>query len=265
MNPFPLVRIGSVPLAQVTQTALVDHVFAELAHRNGGWLITANLDHLVRYERDPAVQQLYAGADLVVADGAPLIWAARLRGTPLPERVAGSDLVWGLARAAAEHGRSLYLLGGAPGSNQAAAEVFEARFPGLRIAGAESPEVSADPGREELDALRGRLLAAEPDLVFVALGSPKQERVIAALRASLPASWWLGVGISLSFAAGDVRRAPPWMRASGLEWLHRLAQEPRRLAGRYLADDLPYALRLLARSLRERLRSEPSSKDGGRG
>ena len=108
------------------------------------------------------------------------------------------------------------------------------------------------PAPAELDPLKAELIRARPDLVYVGLGAPKTERVIATLRTTLPAAWWIGVGISLSFMAGDVRRAPSWMQRAGLEWLHRLVQEPRRLARRYLLEDLPFAARLLISARRRR-------------
>jgi N-acetylglucosaminyldiphosphoundecaprenol N-acetyl-beta-D-mannosaminyltransferase len=107
--------------------------------------------------------------------------------------------------------------------------------------------------------LRNRLLASSPDVVFVALGSPKQERVIGELRSLLPAAWWLGIGISFSFVSGAVQRAPLWVQRLGLEWLHRLVQEPRRLARRYLVDGLPFAARLFANALVQRLRGTRSA------
>ena len=242
-----------MPLACIGAEELIDHMFHELGADRGGWLITVNLDFLRRHAYDPSARDLYARADVRVADGMPLVWASRLRGTPLPERVAGSALVMPICAQAALEGRSVYLLGGTPAANQAAAHVLRRKLPGLLIAGNSSPRVSSEPTRQELDAIAVELLAARPDIVLVALGSPKQERLIAALRAELPASWWAGVGISFSFIAGHVKRAPVLLQRAGLEWLHRLAQEPRRLFRRYVLDDLPFALALFAGAARERL------------
>jgi N-acetylglucosaminyldiphosphoundecaprenol N-acetyl-beta-D-mannosaminyltransferase len=238
----------------MTQQQVVDHVFAAMAKKTGGWVITVNLDHLQRFDAKPEVRDLCEGADLIVADGAPLVWASHLQGTPLPERVAGSDLVWLMAERAATEGRSLYLLGGEPGVAEAASEVLQKRSPELRIAGFSSPWVSPEPTENELASVRSEIEAGKPDLVYVALGAPKQERVIAALHSYFPATWWMGVGISLSFVAGAVPRAPGWIQRLGMEWVHRFAQEPRRLARRYLVDDLPFAFRMLARSWSERFR-----------
>ena len=112
--------------------------------------------------------------------------------------------------------------------------------------------VSSQPTFEEVAALRCELQTAKPDLVYVALGSPKQERVISSLRSFFPGTWWIGVGISLSFITGDMRRAPLWMQRSGLEWAFRLLQEPRRLMRRYLLQNLPFVLGLFIHSLRSR-------------
>ena len=122
----------------------------------------------------------------------------------------------------------------------------------LQIAGTSSPWVHAIPTPEEIAEIRESLRSSAPDIVYVGLGAPKQERVIVALRDSFPKTWWMGVGISLSFIAGDVHRAPLWMQAIGLEWVHRMAQEPGRLARRYLLDNLPFAVRLLWHSWRKR-------------
>ncbi len=218
----------------------------------GGWVLTANLDHLRRLVRDAEYAELCAGASLIVADGMPLIWASRLQGTPLPERVAGSSLVSSLSKRLGEEGRSVFLLGGEPGTAEAAAEVLRQRCPGLRIAGTHCPPMGFDRDPKAVEAIGDMLAAAEPTMVYVALGSPKQERLITELRHLLPGAWWMGVGISFSFLCGRVKRAPVWMQKAGLEWVHRLAQEPRRLAKRYLIDDLPFALVLFAGCLRRR-------------
>jgi N-acetylglucosaminyldiphosphoundecaprenol N-acetyl-beta-D-mannosaminyltransferase len=126
-------------------------------------------------------------------------------------------------------------------------------YNGLAITGCYSPPLGFENVPAELAAIRARIAAAAPDIVYVALGFPKQERLISALREEFPATWFLGVGISLSFLCGQVARAPAWMIRLGLEWLHRLLQEPRRLARRYLVDDMPFAVRLFAQAAWQRL------------
>jgi N-acetylglucosaminyldiphosphoundecaprenol N-acetyl-beta-D-mannosaminyltransferase len=249
---FATCRLYGMSLAQLDSAGVLDQVFGALARGQGGWLVTANLDFLRRYVHDAGARTLYDAADIRVADGMPLVWAARLQGDVLPERVAGSSLVGLLAERAAHEGCSLYLLGGAPGASARAAEVLRGRHPGLIIAGTSSPRISDPPLFEEVEPLREELRRLRPDLVLVGLGSPKQEKLIAELRDALPSSWLMGVGVSFSFLAGDVRRAPVWMQRTGLEWIHRLAQEPRRLARRYLIEDLPFSVSLFAHALRRR-------------
>ena len=245
-----VVPIGGLPIARLSGGQVVDHVFDSLRRGLGGWLVTANVDFVQRSQSRPEIRALYEQADLVVADGAPLVWASALAGARVPERVAGSDLVWSLAERAAAEGRSLYLLGGQGDAGERAALRLRARWPELHIAGVSSPSLSLPPTEEELAPVVEDAVRAAPDLVYSALGSPKQEFVIRALRAELPRSWMLGCGISLSFVAGDIPRAPVWMQRSGLEWVHRLCLEPRRLASRYLLHNLPFTLRLLYQSLR---------------
>jgi N-acetylglucosaminyldiphosphoundecaprenol N-acetyl-beta-D-mannosaminyltransferase len=174
--------------------------------------------------------------------------------------VTGSGLIWALSAGLALDGSSVYLLGGDPrtgGAGRAAARLLE-RYPGLRIAGAQSPPFRFEEDPHALQRVLSRVVEAEPDLVFVGLGFPKQERLITQLRPVLPASWFLGCGAAINFVAGDCKRAPVWMQRTGLEWAHRLAAEPRRLARRYLRDDLPYAVRLLGSSAlrRDRVRDD---------
>jgi len=152
-------------------------------------------------------------------------------------------------------GRSVYLLGGEPGTAERADEVLRERFPDLKLAGHLSPSFGFDTRSDEYDAVCDEVIGAAPDLVFVGLGFPKQERVIARLRPRLPQTWFMGCGAAIGFVAGVHSRAPGWMQESGLEWVHRLAREPRRLMRRYLVDDAPFAVRLLAGSARERLRA----------
>ena len=234
-------------LAAASANELLDHMFGSLARGQGGWIVTANLDFLRRHAHDPGARELYSEADVCVADGMPLVWAMRLQGDHLPERIAGSSLMLPVAERAALEGRSLYLLGGEPAANEKAAAVLRARWPGVVIAGASSPMVKNPPSPDDLHSLREELLQARPDIVLVGMGSPKQELIIRALRADFPRAWMIGVGMTFSFVAGTLSRAPEWMQRTGLEWCWRLAQEPKRLSRRYLLEDLPFSVELFAR------------------
>jgi N-acetylglucosaminyldiphosphoundecaprenol N-acetyl-beta-D-mannosaminyltransferase len=251
---LPTVSLMGLRLARIDRHGLLDHMFAALKSRIGGWLVTANLDFLRRYVIDPGMRDLYDQADVRVADGMPLVWACRLQGDRVPERIAGSSLVWLLVERAAAEGRSIYLLGGAPGANERAAQVLLKKHPTLKLCGSSCPQVGSPPSPVEVEALQAAIVPLQPDILLVGLGSPKQEHLIRALRKVLPATWMIGIGISLSFVAGDIKRAPIWMRKLGLEWIHRMLQEPRRLMKRYLIDDLPFVLRLFPRALLTRLR-----------
>lgn len=253
---LPVVDLLGMQLASCSEAELLDTLFRALRQQRGGWLITANLDFLRRYHKEERMQNLYSQADLRVADGMPLVWAARILGTPLPERIAGSSLIRPLARRAAEEGRSVYFLGGHTGTAEAAAAKLTDEFPGLRVAGCSSPWLPTEPDDAAVEPTRQTLTEARPDIVLVALGSPKQEWLISKLRTALPASWFIGVGMSFSFTTGHMARAPEWMQRSGLEWVHRLASEPRRLGKRYLWHDAPFGLELLGRSIVKRIKNE---------
>ena len=253
MRSFDVTQLLGMKLAVVDSPSLVRHVFAELADGRGGWVVTANLDILRRYVLDSDARALYDAADLRVADGMPLVWAATIADEPLPERVAGSSFALELAEQAAREGRSLYLLGGAPGAAKRCCSVLERRFPSLTIAGTAAPLVSAMPVWEEVERIAEEM--GDPaDIVLVGLGSPKQEYLIAKLRQRFPRSWFVGVGVTFSFVAGTLPRAPRWMQRAGVEWVHRMVHDPRRLAKRYLVDDLPFAFWLFASSAWRRAR-----------
>lgn len=254
---LPTIRLHRVRIHAIDEQKCVEHILAELRAGRGGFVVTPNVDHLRRCGQDMSFAALVAEADLVVADGMPLVWASRLQGTPLPQRVAGSDLISSISAAAAGQGKSIFLLGGETGTAEAAAAVLCGRYPQLKIAGKLCPPLRFEKDEAEVQRITSQLQAAKPDIVFVALGSPKQERLIDRIRRTMPGTWWLGVGVSFSFLCGDVRRAPLWMRTWGLEWIHRLKQEPKRLFKRYLVVGIPFACWLLlqagARGIANRL------------
>lgn len=245
---LPTIELHGVKLHAIREIAVITHILDELDSNRGGVVVTPNLDHLRRYRNDMSFGALIVEANLVVADGMPLVWASRLQGTPLPERVPGSNLISSLTGAAGSRGRSVFLLGGDPGTANEAAEALRAKFPQCRIAGTHCPPFGFQDDPKQMSIIIQALSDAKPDIVFVALGSPKQEKLINTLRPILPNAWWLGVGNSFSFLAGRVKRAPVFMQRMGLEWVHRLFQEPKRLFRRYLIVGLPFAGQLLARA-----------------
>ncbi|SEL56354.1 N-acetylglucosaminyldiphosphoundecaprenol N-acetyl-beta-D-mannosaminyltransferase [Nonomuraea pusilla] len=242
-------RVGAIEVMAVTEAAVAEQVALGWSRGEGGAIVTANVDIVRAATRDPALAALVARFELVVADGMPVVWAGRLAGVRLPERVTGASLVHTLARRAARDGRSVYLLGGEPGVPEAAARALAGRFPGLRVAGTHAPPFGFDADRDGRREAVRRVAEARPDLVLVGLGFPKQERLIEDLRAAHPRAWYLGCGAGIAMAAGRFRRAPAALQRVGGEWLHRLVLEPRRLARRYLRDDAPFAVALLARAL----------------
>jgi N-acetylglucosaminyldiphosphoundecaprenol N-acetyl-beta-D-mannosaminyltransferase len=255
---LPTVVLHGVRLHAVTEQQCISHILDQVELGVGGVVVTPNLDHLRRYTRDLTFGALVAEADLVVADGMPLVWASRLQGTPLPQRVAGSDLISSLSKAAAERGRSIFLLGGAPGTAEGAERVLRAAIPTLRVVGTHCPPMGFEKDPVALNEVVVSLVAAQPDIVFVALGSPKQEYLVERVRDLLGHTWWLGVGASFSFLSGQVKRAPRWMQRTGLEWIHRLWQEPRRLFRRYVVVGIPFGLALMWRSTLARFARKPA-------
>ncbi|MGA2441341.1 MAG: WecB/TagA/CpsF family glycosyltransferase [Tepidisphaeraceae bacterium] len=252
---LPSIRLRGMRIHCIDEHTCIEHILSQLAAGKGGFVVTPNLDHLRRSQQDVSFSVLVEEANLVVADGMPLVWASRLQGTPLPQRLAGSDLISSLSAAAAGQGRSVFLLGGENGTATAAAKVLRNRYPQLIIAGTLCPPMGFETDEAAMREITATLQAVRPDIVYVALGSPKQERLIERIRGALPKTWWLGVGVSFSFLCGDVKRAPLWMRNWGLEWMHRLAQEPKRLFRRYLITGIPFAGALLFQSMLRGIRN----------
>lgn len=222
--------------------------------------MTPNLDHVRQHNQNAEVRPLFQSASLVVADGKPLIWASRVQGTPLPCRVAGSELIFSMTAAAATGHNRLFLLGGAPGTAQRAADILASRFPGIQVVGTHCPPLGFESSPTEIAVIEAAVRAASPQLVYVGLPFPKADRIILRLREVAPTTWFLALGVSFSFVSGDLNRAPYWMQKSGLEWLHRLLGEPRRLFQRYIIDGIPFAFVLFAKALAGRFARRATSR-----
>ena len=197
-------------------------------------VVTVNADFVVNALGDPAVHHLLRDADLGLADGMPLVVAARVLGLPAPERVAGADLIPALAARSAQTGLRLHFYGSGPGVAEEAVALLLARHPGARIT-ADSGGIIDDPDNPPADAVEA-IAAVDADVLCVALGNPKQERFIAAVRERLGTPVMIGVGGTLDMLIGKRRRAPELVQRMGLEWVFRAVQEPGRLGRRYAKD-----------------------------
>jgi exopolysaccharide biosynthesis WecB/TagA/CpsF family protein len=231
-----LIAILGIPFHALTLDDAVDRVASMVAGGGAHYVVTPNVDFLVKAQRDAALRHILVRADLVLCDGKPIVWASHLLGGALPCRVAGSDLIPALLRRAAELGWRVFLLGGRPGVTAEAARRIGAAYPSLPAVAYYSPPHR--PLSEMDDAgIAERVRAARPDVMLVCFGCPKQEKWMSLHCAGLGVPVMIGAGATVDFLAGGMARAPAWMQRSGTEWLFRLLQEPRRLARRY-ADDL---------------------------
>lgn len=242
--PVPLVILG-VPVHNLDAEEALERVLRDAEERRPCHVVTSNLDFLRQSWEDPEMHHIHVEADLVIPDGMPLIWLSRLFGPPLKERVTGSDLVPRLAERARTREISIFAVGGAPGVAELALAKLQERYPGLKVNGWLSPPM-VPLLRMDHEELREKILESDPHVVFVALGSPKQEKWIRLQRAEggLPVA--VGVGGSLDFLAGTQSRAPRFFQRAGLEWLWRLLLAPRRLFKRY-ASDFGFLVAALAR------------------
>jgi N-acetylglucosaminyldiphosphoundecaprenol N-acetyl-beta-D-mannosaminyltransferase len=246
----PVVILG-VPFDRVTLAGAIDRIDSMVAEGGTHYVVTPNVDFLVKAGRDPELHRILGDADLVLCDGTPLVWASHLLGDPLPGRVAGSDLIPCLLQRAADRQWRIFLLGGSPEVAAEAATRIAAMHPSLPEIAYYSPPFSK---LDEMnnDEIAARVRAADPDIVLVCFGCPKQEKWISRFGARLNVPVMIGAGATIDFLAGKMARAPSWMRQSGTEWIFRLIQEPRRLARRYADDLLCFAPAILAQRLRRK-------------
>lgn len=255
--------IGTLRTDYVSMNGALDYIERLVKEKRGGYVVTPNVDHVVMAETNEALRMAYDEASLSLADGMPIVWLSALLGSALPGKVSGSDLVRPLLERAAEHGFKVYLLGAAPGVGLKAAAVLRAEIDGLRIVGIDSPPLGFEKCREAEKQALERMQENDPDIVLVALGAPKQEILMHRWYRGGVTAVMLGIGASIDFIAGTVQRAPAWMSNAGLEWLYRLAQDPVRLARRYVLRDsgfLRVAYRMFRRPGDELLRITETRK-----
>ncbi|QEG38551.1 WecB/TagA/CpsF family glycosyltransferase [Roseimaritima ulvae] len=233
--PPPTVDVWGLPFSQLTLEQSLDCIGQMIADGDPRYLITANLNYVMLADGQPDLWPVNRDAALILADGQPIVWRSKAEMNPLPERVAGSEMIYRLGERSAREGWSLYLLGAAEGVAQACADGLCERYPGCRIAGVESPPFRKLTADEEA-AQQERIRAARPDILLVAFGQPKGERWIYERYQQLGVPVSIQLGASFDFVAGAAKRAPKFFQKTGLEWAYRMAHDPRRLVPRYAGN-----------------------------
>ena len=198
--------------------------------------VVVNVDKIVKASRDPGLRRIINDCDLINADGMPVVWASRLLGKPLKERVTGVDLFEAPMARAAQKGWRVFLLGAREEVVSGVARLYPARYPGLTIAGYRNGYWS----KAEEEEVVAQISAARPDILFVAISSPTKEAFLARYQAAMKVPFAMGVGGTFDVAVGHVKRAPVWMQKAGLEWFYRFLQEPRRMFRRYFIEDMAF-------------------------
>ncbi|MCA9469418.1 MAG: WecB/TagA/CpsF family glycosyltransferase [Nitrospira sp.] len=226
------VRFDNLTLAETLAT-----IREFLSERRPRIVVTPNMDFLMLARSNPSFREILNQADLSLCDSMPLFWAARWYENPLPARIAGSDLFPMICELASQEGWKVYLFGAMPGIAQETQSKLESLFPPLSIVGASSPPKKFDINSPDAMDIIAKIIKVDPDILFVALGPPKQEEFIFKYKDQLKVPLTIGVGGAFDFFVGHKKRAPKWLQNLGLEWAHRLFQEPKRLWWRYLMRD----------------------------
>ncbi|RYZ59934.1 MAG: glycosyltransferase [Proteobacteria bacterium] len=239
--------LGHAQIDRLNLKEALDALVREARQARCSYVVTPNSDHLVMLESDSKFREVYQSAAITLADGMPVVWASRLLGKPLEERVTGAELLPELSKRAAEEGLKIFLLGAGPGVALEASNRLKMQFPKLDVAGVYSPPMGFEKDSAENLKIINMIKASGADIIFVGLGAPKQELWIFNNQKSFAKGLFLGVGAAIDFTANRIQRAPLWMQKSGTEWIFRLVQEPGRLAKRYAKDT--YVLWIILRQL----------------
>ena len=231
-------KFMNTEIDNLTMKETIDEIDKLIKEDKNAYVVTPNVDHIVKLETDKELQEVYKDADLILTDGKPLIWISKFYKTPIKEKISGSDLFPLLCKMAAEKGYNMFFLGAGEGVANKAAQNLTNKFPKLNIVGTYSPPFGFEKDKKEIEKIINMVNKANTQILIVGLGCPKQEKFIHKYRKELNVPISLGLGASLDFEAGNIKRAPKWMSDNGLEWLYRLSKEPKRMFKRYIVDDV---------------------------
>lgn len=227
----------NIEVDNLTMNEAIDRAEELIIKKKPSYVVTPNVDHIVKLEDDKEFQDVYKNADLILTDGMPLIWISKIKGKPIKEKISGSDFFPKLCERAAQKGYSIFLLGAAEGVAAKAAKNLNKKYEGLNIVGTYSPSYGFEKKDDEIKEIIEMINEIKPDILAVGLGAPKQEKFLYKYRYELNVPISLAIGASIDFEAGNINRAPKWMQNCGLEWFYRLCKEPKRMFKRYIIDD----------------------------
>lgn len=232
------IKFMNTNIDNLTMAETLHEIDKLIQKKNCSYVVTPNVDHIVRLEKDEELQKVYKNASLILNDGKPLIWISKWYKTPIKEKISGSDLFPRVCQLAANKNYTMYLLGAAEGVADTAARNLMKKYPGLNIVGTYSPPFGFEKNEQEMNKIKTQIQDVHPDILIVGLGCPKQEKFMYYHCKELGVPISFGLGASIDFEAGNIKRAPKWMSNHGLEWLYRFSKEPKRLFKRYFVDDL---------------------------
>lgn len=232
------IKFMNTDIDNLTMAETLNEIDKLIQKKNCSYVVTPNVDHIVRLEKDEELQKVYKNASLILTDGKPLIWISKWYKTPIKEKISGSDLFPRVCQLAANKNYTMYLLGAAEGVADTAARNLMKKYPGLNIVGTYSPPFGFEKNEQEMNKIKTQIQDVHPDILIVGLGCPKQEKFMYYHCKELGVPISFGLGGSIDFEAGNIKRAPKWMSNHGLEWLYRFSKEPKRLFKRYFVDDL---------------------------
>lgn len=232
------IKFMNTNIDNLTMAETLHEIDKLIQKKNCSYVVTPNVDHIVRLEKDVELQKVYKNASLILTDGKPLIWISKWYKTPIKEKISGSDLFPKVCELAANKNYTMYLLGAAEGVADTAAKNLMKKYPGLNVVGTYSPPFGFEKNEQEMNKIKTQIQEVHPDILIVCLGCPKQEKFMYYHCKELGVPISFGLGASIDFEAGNIKRAPKWMSNHGLEWLYRFSKEPKRLFKRYFVDDL---------------------------
>lgn len=231
-------RFLNTYVSNITMNEALDNIEKMIKSKKKSYVVAVNVDVIMKIEQDEELKKITDEADMVLTDGKPLIWISKLKKTPIKEKISGSDLVPKLCELSDRKGYTIFILGGKDGIAKLAKEKLESQYKNIKIVGVYSPKFGFEKDKKELTKINSMINKKKPDLLFVCLGCPKQEKWIYNHISEYDAKVSICAGATVDFLAGNMKRAPKWMSNCGLEWFYRFLQEPKRLFKRYFIDDI---------------------------